>query len=86
MIKTFKFIVSNAAYKYTRETDPEQDWYKKRVVELTTPEEIDNTIMSWIKENNVSQWSIEAITPVTFHQHNNGRCDSVELYYTIRYK
>ncbi len=84
-IKTFKFEVSNPAYKNTSKDD-------KHIIEryesnLSDTEEIDAEINAWIEAiHGKGTYQLISITPVTYENHNNARANWIELYYTFMYE
>jgi len=84
MIKTFEFEVSNAA-RYYLNGDTSTAWFKTDLSRLTNTEGIDEIINTWIEENHPVIEDIK-IVPVDVNFHNNGRGNTIHLFYTIIYR
>jgi hypothetical protein len=92
-IKTFTFYVTDG---YTYDIDFLKDAEdKERGISfrttrckytISTKEDIDKEINKWLATNpNIKIQNI-LIQNVTIKQHNNGKCDTNELFYTILYE
>ena len=81
-IKVFKFEVSNASSAAFSD-DMQKEWYYKKQARLKTPSEIENIINEFCKDKDVVDIKIQT---VDVEYHNNGRGNTVELWYTIMYK
>ena len=80
-VKIFRFRVSNAA-SAAFEKDKTEKWYQNKLLEIDSPEYIENTINDFIKnKENVTIY----ITSVDVNYHNNGRGNTIDLIYTILY-
>jgi hypothetical protein len=81
-IKVFKFEVSNASSKAFSD-DKQKDWYYTQQARLKTPNEIEDIINEFCKDKDVVDIKIQT---VDVEYHNNGRGNTIELWYTIMYK
>lgn len=83
-IATFKFEVSNAASLPTS-SDIGTNWYCSARKKLSTPQKIDDRINEFMSNLGCEIIDIR-INTVEVNYHNNGRGNTVELWYTIIYE
>ena len=80
--KIFRFIVSNWS-SHAFEDDKKKSSYRAAQDELDTPEDIEATINHFAACHLVKDVKISSVES---HHHNNGRGNTVELYYTVLYE
>lgn len=85
-IKVFKFEVSNFVYGTTKEEflkdGKSEGYYDKYFNTLVTPEQIEDTVNSFLEGKELISLNINTID---VHYPNNGYENTVELVYTITY-
>lgn len=84
-IKVFKFQVSNWTSSPC-ESDVNSNRYFNARSRLFSPNSIETTINNWIDDNPTYQIKDIKISTVDVEYHNNGRGNTVELWYTITYE
>ena len=80
-IKVFKFEVSNAANCPLR-GDENERWFDIKQSKLVTPEKIEKIINDFCSDKSIVNININN---VDVQYHNNGRGNTIELWYTIMY-
>lgn len=83
-VKVFRFRVSNAASSPCGSSDKKELWFRERMSELISPEQIEDTVNSFLDAVN-RVVGIEVNT-VDVNYHNNARGNTVDLIYTIMYE
>ena len=81
LVTVFKYEVANAS-SHAFSEDADTSWYKKARIRLTTPEEIEEEISDFCRNKDIVDIKVNT---VDVHHHNNGRGNTVELWYTILY-
>ena len=81
-IKVMKFLVSNPASRPLGD-DVKEDWYKYKLSQLHTEEYIEHKLNDFFKK--YPSASIVSVNKVDVNYHNNGRGNTIELWYTIQY-
>ena len=80
-IKVFKFEVANASSSPFAD-DRNSSWFSKKQARLSTPSAIEKTINKFTATVKVEDIKVST---VNVHYHNNGRGNTIELWYTILY-
>lgn len=83
-IAVFKYAVSNWA-KGAKDNDRGTRSYDRAIAQLCTPDEIEASINTWAEVNGYDICEVK-VTPVDVEYHNNGRGNTVELWYTVVYQ
>lgn len=81
-IRVFKFEVSNAS-RCALSSDVGDSWYREYRNRLYSPQEIEEEINEFC--SNVDVVDVK-VNEVDCDYHNNGRGNTIELWYTIVYK
>lgn len=82
-IKVFKFEVSNASSSPFGNDDCKQKWFQEKQDKLIGPTQIESIINNFCCEKDIIDIKINN---VDVEYHNNGRGNTIELWYTIMYK
>lgn len=81
-IKVFKFEVSNSSC-IAFSDDKEKEWYHKKQAKLKSPSDIEDEINGFCEGKDIVDIKVQN---VDMDYHNNGRSNTIELWYTIMYK
>ena len=81
-IKVFKFEVCNASSRAFID-DKGKEWYRNCQARLISPEQIEKIVNNFCADKTVMDIKIQS---VDVEYHNNGRSNTIELWYTIMYK
>lgn len=85
MIKVFKFQVSNWASSPS-DSDRGTTRYRSALENVFTPQEVESRVNNWIDCNPTYQVKDIRVNTVDVEYHNNGRGNTIELWYTIIYE
>lgn len=81
-VEVVKFQVSNATSGYLN-GDEKEKWYQEKLLDLHDSEDITESLNYFIEDKDVIDIKVNT---VDIKYHNNGRGNTIELWYTIIYR